>query len=82
MLTTEYQKATKSGPNGNCLEARWKKATASGAGDCVEARTEGVVQVRDSKDKDGPVLSYTPAEWDAFLDGVRKGEFDLPAGVS
>ena len=24
------------------------------------------------------VLNYTPAEWDAFLFGVRAGEFDLP----
>lgn len=26
-------------------------------------------------------LSYTPAEWDAFLSGVRAGEFDPPADL-
>jgi hypothetical protein len=25
----------------------------------------------------GPVLSFTVAEWQAFLDGVAAGEFDL-----
>jgi hypothetical protein len=27
--------------------------------------------------KDIKMLTYTPAEWDAFMDGVWKGEFDL-----
>jgi hypothetical protein len=35
-----------------------------------------MIAVRDSKDPDGPVLLYTPREWDAFLDGVKRGEFD------
>lgn len=29
----------------------------------------------------GKVLVYTEREWDAFLDGVRKGEFDAEAGL-
>jgi hypothetical protein len=32
--------------------------------------------MRDSKDPSGPVLTYTRIEWSAFLDGVKKGEFD------
>lgn len=36
------------------------------------------VQVRDSKDPDGPVLSFTAAEWGAFVLGAKDGEFDLP----
>jgi hypothetical protein len=35
-----------------------------------------MVAVRDSKNPSGPVLTYTPREWDAFLDGAKKGEFD------
>ncbi|MGV9773494.1 DUF397 domain-containing protein, partial [Streptosporangium sp. NPDC003464] len=31
--------------------------------------------VRDSKDQDGPVLFFTGAEWDAFVGGVKLGEF-------
>ena len=59
--------------------ARWQKSTRSmGAAQCVEvARLPGGdVAVRDSKDQNGPVLVYTPAEWHAFLDGAKKGEFD------
>jgi hypothetical protein len=32
--------------------------------------------VRDSKDRNGPVLYYTPLEWEAFCDGIKRGEFD------
>lgn len=60
----------------------WIKAQASAAsGECVELRRSGdVIQVRDSKHPDGPVLSFTPREWAAWLDGVQKGEFDHLAG--
>lgn len=59
----------------------WRKATASGAnnGQCVEVMMTGnAVKVRDTKDGgSGPVHVYSHAEWSAFLDGVKKGEFDL-----
>jgi hypothetical protein len=52
----------------------------SSAGDnCVEVAfaADGYVGVRDSKELGlGPVLEFTPSEWDAFLDGALKGEFD------
>ena len=55
----------------------WRKATRSGAGGCViVAPYEGGVAVSDSKSPDSAVLLYTPTEWDAFLDGIKKGEFD------
>lgn len=56
----------------------WIKASASyGTGNCVEVRDhDGGVQVRDSKDQGGPVLTFTAAEWVAFLDGAKHGEFD------
>jgi len=41
------------------------------------AFVDGKVAVRDSKDRRGPVLVFTPAEWEAFVGGVRDGEFDL-----
>jgi hypothetical protein len=57
----------------------WRKATYSASnGACVEvAPIEGGVAVRDSKDPDGPILSYTAAEWFAFLHGAKNGEFDF-----
>jgi Domain of unknown function (DUF397) len=56
----------------------WLKAQASTYnGQCVEiASTSGKVALRDSKDPDGPILVYTNAEFKAFLDGARNGEFD------
>lgn len=71
--------SSKSFANGNCLEVRWVRSSRStNNGQCVEAAAtgDGGVQLRDSKDPDGPVLTYTAAEWEAFIDGCKKGEFD------
>jgi len=60
--------------------AVWHKSTRSGSeGNCVEVATNlpGVVAVRDTKDRDGGILTFTPLEWRAFVAGVRDGEFDL-----
>jgi Domain of unknown function (DUF397) len=58
--------------------APWHKSTHSSANGCVEvAFVDGQVAVRDSKDRPGPVLLFTPHEWTAFLAGVRDGEFEL-----
>ncbi|PXY27037.1 DUF397 domain-containing protein [Prauserella muralis] len=42
--------------------------------------TDGVtyVAMRQASDPDGLVLVFTPSEWDAFLAGIRDGEFDRP----
>jgi hypothetical protein len=54
-----------------------KSSFSSTDGSCVEVASCacGQVQVRDSKDPDGPVLTYTPPEWTAFVQGVREGQF-------
>jgi hypothetical protein len=61
--------------------AEWRKSSFSGSngGGCVEVARNlpGVVAVRDSKDRQGPALVFTPDEWRAFLDGVRAAEFDV-----
>jgi hypothetical protein len=36
---------------------------------------EGSVLVRDSKDPEGRVLTFTPAEWEAFATGIVAGDF-------
>jgi Domain of unknown function (DUF397) len=60
--------------------ANWRKAKASQAnGACVEVASlsGGRHAVRDSKaNGEGPVLLFTEAEWAAFLDGAKNGEFD------
>jgi hypothetical protein len=56
----------------------WIKAQSSTHnGQCVEiASTADKIAMRDSKDPNGPILIYTPAEFRAFLDRARNGEFD------
>ncbi|WP_235609360.1 DUF397 domain-containing protein, partial [Frankia casuarinae] len=51
-----------------------------GNGQCVEVAflDAGLVAVRDSKNQGGPVLIFTPGEWDAFLGGAKDGEFERP----
>ncbi|MCG5218219.1 DUF397 domain-containing protein [Streptosporangium sp. KLBMP 9127] len=58
----------------------WRKSSLSGAAqNCVEVATLPFdrVGVRDSKDPNGPALVFTPAEWRAFIGGVKSGEFDV-----
>lgn len=58
----------------------WYTSTASQpGGNCVEVAVSGeAVHVRHSHDRAGAVLSFTHAEWAAFLTGAQAGEFDLP----
>lgn len=59
---------------------RWRKSSYSGGegGSCVEvAETpDGRRYVRDTKDRGLPPLYFTATEWDAFIRGVKDGEFD------
>jgi hypothetical protein len=62
----------------NLSGAVWRRSQFCANGSCVEvAHLDNQIAVRDSKDAQGPVLLFTPVEWQAFLDGVRVGDFDL-----
>ena len=66
-------------PAGHLPGARWRKSGRSSAqGNCVELAglTGGGVAVRNSRDPEGPALVFSGAELDAFLGGVKDGEFD------
>jgi hypothetical protein len=67
------------------ITAPWLKSSYSGptGGNCVEVAflADGDVAVRNSRDPGGPALVFTRAEWDAFLDGARDGEFSLPPQI-
>jgi hypothetical protein len=55
----------------------WRVARRCNGGACVRvAATDGTVLIGDTKDPQGPVLSYTAAEWRAFVEGIRQGDFD------
>ena len=58
----------------------WKKSSRSGGngGQCVEVRqNDETMQVRDSKDRSGPILTFTRDEWIAFVGGIKDGEFEI-----
>lgn len=60
------------------LSMQWQKSRRSEAnGACIEVRLfEGVVQVRDSKDPEGPRLSYSTEQWTLFVENIRRFEAD------
>jgi hypothetical protein len=60
LQTAIWRKSSYSNPSGNCVEAA---ALANG------------VAVRNSRFPDGPALVFTEAEWDAFVRGIKAGDF-------
>lgn len=58
-----WRKSRRSSPNGNCVEMT---RLPGGAG----------FAVRNSRDPQGPALIYTNDEVEAFVAGVRDGDFD------
>jgi hypothetical protein len=60
----EFRKSTFSADSALCVEVGF-----------VDDNGLGQVMVRNSKHRDGPVLEFTQSEWDAFVKGVRAGEF-------
>jgi len=60
--------------------ATFRKARGCADKNCVEvAGTDGIIGVRDSAiGQRGPLVTFTTDKWSAFLEGAKKGEFDLP----
>jgi hypothetical protein len=56
----------------------WRKSSYSDAqNNCVEVgRGDDVTAVRDTKDRDGGVLTFDARAWASFLDGIRTGQLD------
>jgi len=57
--------------------AEWRTSSyTNNGGACVEVADNlpGVVAVRDSKDRNGPVLVLTSAQWSEFTAGICAGE--------
>lgn len=52
------------------------RSTGNG-GSCVEARRyNGLIEVRNSKSPAAGTVRFTLEEWDSFLYGAKRGEFD------
>jgi hypothetical protein len=55
----------------------WRTAKDCNIGECVQvAAIPGGIGIRDSKDPDGPTLSYSHGEFAVFAAGVKAGDFD------
>lgn len=57
-------------------DAIWRKSSFSGSdeGNCVEvARAVCLMAVRDSKNPDGPVLTFGRMGWQGFVSGLKSG---------
>jgi hypothetical protein len=63
------------------VDLRWRKSSYSGngGGNCVEVASNlpDIVAVRDSKNPGGPMLAWTREDWSEFVQGIKRGEFDL-----
>ena len=63
------------------IAPRWRKSSYSGngGGDCVEVARSlpDAVAVRDSKNPDGPILTFSRDEWASFITRLRT--IDRPA---
>ncbi|MGH3505235.1 MAG: DUF397 domain-containing protein [Nocardioidaceae bacterium] len=61
--------------------AEWRRSADSeepSEGGHIEiAFVDDMIAMRDSSQPDGSVLIFTPAEWDAFVEGAKDGEFDF-----
>jgi len=65
-LTRWVKSSHSNGDGGNCIE--WAPDFAAG----------GIVPVRDSKDPDGPALTFTTDAWATFIKNVKTGAFPTP----
>jgi len=53
----------------------WRISSKSAGTNCVEiARTPDIVLARDSKNRDGEILSFTSSAWRAFIRAVQSGQ--------
>jgi Domain of unknown function (DUF397) len=56
----------------------WRKSTHCSSNSCVEVGTfDSRIIMRNSQEDNGSVLAFSAAEWTEFLEGVRRGEFDI-----
>ena len=56
---------------------KWRKSSTCADNACIEVAQDGDdVLVRNS-DRPTDITRHTPSEWDAFVAGVKNGDFDL-----
>jgi hypothetical protein len=73
--STSYERAARV-EEVDTARVTWRKSTRSnGSGNCVEVADNlaGKVGLRDSKDPNGPVLTFDPKTWSLFVERVKQG---------
>ena len=71
---------TVSHPKGDFDSSRavWRSAPGDSGGSRVEvAFVDELIGLRNGADPESPILVFTQAEWDAFVEGAKDGEFDV-----
>ena len=67
---------TGAGTSASRPTATWRISSYCANGSCVEVRLARPVQVRDGKDRSGPILVFARAEWTSFIASLKRGEYD------
>ena len=70
-LTNTY---TIGGRTMEITDMNWRKSSYSGNGgsSCIEVASDNAVVVRDTTDRTGPVLRFTPDAWRRFAAGLQR----------
>ncbi|MFI1914332.1 DUF397 domain-containing protein [Nocardia sp. NPDC020380] len=58
--------------------AVWRRSDDRTDGVEIAFLASGNIGLRDSRNPEGPVLIFTPGEWQAFVAGAKDGEFNRP----
>ena len=57
-------------------QPRWRRSRRCNGGSCLElAKVADRYLVRDAKNPEVTPLSFTTAEWEAFVQGIKLGDF-------
>jgi len=65
-------------PDFNPSRAAWRTSSyTNNGGACVEVADNqpGIVAIRDSKDRQGPILAFNPDDWRTFVRGIKVGQY-------
>ena len=55
------------------MESNWRKSSysADNGGACIEIASTDAVQVRDSTDRRGPVITFDARAWHVFISRIK-----------